>query len=50
MNICLQDPGAAVPEVEEDSDLDDEAALHFYKQMEERLKLKRKGNEPEPEE
>uniref|UniRef100_A0A671WC15 UTP3 small subunit processome component n=1 Tax=Sparus aurata TaxID=8175 RepID=A0A671WC15_SPAAU len=33
----------------EDSDLDDEAALHFYKQMEERLKLKRKGNEPEPE-
>ncbi|XP_030276976.1 something about silencing protein 10 [Sparus aurata] len=45
-----KDPGAAVPEVEEDSDLDDEAALHFYKQMEERLKLKRKGNEPEPEE
>ncbi|KAM8757148.1 something about silencing protein 10 [Acanthopagrus schlegelii] len=45
-----KDSGAAVPEVEVDSDLDDEAALRFYKQMEERLKLKRKGNEPEPEE
>ncbi|XP_073324731.1 something about silencing protein 10 [Pagrus major] len=47
-----KDSGAAVPEVEEDldSDLDEEAALRFYKQMEERLKLKRKGNDPEAEE
>ncbi|CAB1459542.1 unnamed protein product [Pleuronectes platessa] len=39
-------------EVEEDSDsdLDDEAALRFYKEVEERLKLKRKSKNPEDEE
>ncbi|KAM9409260.1 something about silencing protein 10 [Pholidichthys leucotaenia] len=30
-----------------DSDLDEESALRFYRQAEERLKLKRKGNDPE---
>ncbi|XP_029359074.1 something about silencing protein 10 [Echeneis naucrates] len=36
------------PEVEEasDSDLDEEAALRFYRDAEERLKLKRKSNTP----
>lgn len=40
-----------MPEVEEDSDsdLDEEAALRFYREMEERLKLKRKGNNTEAE-
>lgn len=40
-----------MPEVEEDSDsdLDEEAALRFYRDMEEQLKLKRKGNNPEAE-
>ncbi|XP_062260374.1 something about silencing protein 10 [Platichthys flesus] len=39
-------------EVEEDSDsdLDDEAALRFYREVEERLKLKRKSKNPEDEE
>lgn len=47
-----KDSGETVPEVEEasDSDLDEEAALRFYKDVEERLKLKRKGNNPEAEE
>ncbi|KAG7244732.1 hypothetical protein INR49_029751 [Caranx melampygus] len=47
-----KDSGETMPEVEEasDSDLDEEAALRFYKDVEERLKLKRKGNNPEAEE
>lgn len=39
-----------MPEVEEDSDLEEEAALRFYRDMEKQLKLKRKGNDPEAEE
>lgn len=52
MLICLQDSGAAIPEADEDSDsdLDEEAALRFYRDVAERLKLKRKGNDPEAEE
>lgn len=50
LNIDLQDSGATVPEVEEDSDLEEEAALRFYRDMEKQLKLKRKGNDPEAEE
>lgn len=40
-----------MPEVEEDSDsdLDDEAALRFYRDVEERVKLKRKSKDPEVE-
>lgn len=47
-----KDSGDAPPEVEEDSDsdLDEEAALRFYKEVEERSKLKRKINVPEAEE
>ncbi|TMS19092.1 Something about silencing protein 10 [Larimichthys crocea] len=45
-----KDSGATVPEVEEDSDLEEEAALRFYRDMEKQLKLKRKGNDPEAEE
>lgn len=42
------DSGGAVPEAEEeDSDLDEEAALRFYRDVQERLKLKRKGDGPE---
>ncbi|XP_013128745.1 something about silencing protein 10 [Oreochromis niloticus] len=46
-----KESGEAVPEAEEesDSDLDEEEALRFYKEAEERLKLKRKGNNPEDE-
>ncbi|XP_053171333.1 something about silencing protein 10 [Scomber japonicus] len=42
------DSGETVPEIEEDSDsdLDEEAALQFYRGVEERLKLKRKTNDP----
>lgn len=49
---CLQDSEETLPEVEEDSDsdLDEEAALRFYREVEQRSKLKRKGNEPEAEE
>ncbi|XP_069391761.1 something about silencing protein 10 [Paralichthys olivaceus] len=36
--------------VDSDSDLDDEAALRFYREVEERLKLKRKSKNPEAEE
>jgi len=45
------DSGETVPEIEEDSDseLDEEAALRFYKGVEERSKLKRKTNDPEAE-
>lgn len=44
-----KDPDATMPEVQEDSDsdLDEEAALRFYREVEERLKLKRKCNKPE---
>ncbi|XP_044073649.1 something about silencing protein 10 [Siniperca chuatsi] len=47
-----KDSGEAMPEVEEDSDsdLDEEAALRFYKDVEERVKLKRKSNNPDAEE
>ncbi|KAM4613840.1 something about silencing protein 10 isoform 2-T2 [Polymixia lowei] len=43
--------GEAVPEAagDSDSDLDEEAALHFYRGVEERLKLKRKSKQNEPE-
>ncbi|XP_034389246.1 something about silencing protein 10 isoform X2 [Cyclopterus lumpus] len=45
-----KDSGEATPEVE-DSDLDEEAALRFYREVEERSKLKRKRNDvPEAEE
>ncbi|XP_054472833.1 something about silencing protein 10 isoform X2 [Anoplopoma fimbria] len=46
-----KDSGEAMPEDEEDSDsdLDEEAALRFYRDVEERSKLKRKGNDPEVE-
>lgn len=41
-----------MPEVEKDSDsdLDEEAALRFYREVEQKLKLKRKGNVAEDEE
>uniref|UniRef100_A0A4W6FL43 UTP3 small subunit processome component n=1 Tax=Lates calcarifer TaxID=8187 RepID=A0A4W6FL43_LATCA len=44
-----KDSGETLPEVEEDSDsdLDEEAALRFYKDMEERVKLKRKSDDEE---
>lgn len=47
-----KDLAEAVSEVTEnsDSELDEEAALRFYKGVEERLKLKRKGKAPEAEE
>ncbi|KAK2915195.1 something about silencing protein 10 [Channa argus] len=43
--------GETMAKVKEDSDseLDEEAALRFYRDMEERLKLKRKGNNSEAE-
>lgn len=43
--------GEVAPEVAEDSesDLDEEAALRFYRGVEDRLKLKRKGKNVEPE-
>lgn len=47
-HVMLQ-AGESEPEVEEDSDLDEEAALRFYRDMEERLKLKRKGSDPKAE-
>ncbi|XP_031710795.1 something about silencing protein 10 isoform X2 [Anarrhichthys ocellatus] len=43
------DSGETNPEVEEDSDLDEEAALRFYREIEQRSKLKRKGKDPEAE-
>ncbi|XP_018556099.1 LOW QUALITY PROTEIN: something about silencing protein 10 [Lates calcarifer] len=47
-----KDSGETLPEVEEDSDsdLDEEAALRFYKDMEERVKLKRKSDDAGAEE
>ncbi|CAL1609502.1 unnamed protein product [Knipowitschia caucasica] len=41
---------ASMDEEDSDSDLDEEAALQFYKGVEQRLKLKRKGRTPEAEE
>lgn len=51
-NKMKKDSEETLPEVEEDSDfdLDEEAALRFYRDMEERLKLKRTRNAPEAEE
>ncbi|KAK9528842.1 hypothetical protein VZT92_012980 [Zoarces viviparus] len=45
-----QDSGETNPEVEEDSDLDEEAALRFYREIEQRSKLKRKVKGPVAEE
>ena len=46
--FCLQDSGETMPDVEgSDSDLDEEAALRFYRDMEKQLKLKRKGHNAE---
>uniref|UniRef100_A0A1A8J6K2 UTP3, small subunit (SSU) processome component, homolog n=1 Tax=Nothobranchius kuhntae TaxID=321403 RepID=A0A1A8J6K2_NOTKU len=45
------DSGETLPEAEDsDSDLDEEAALRFYKEVEEQVKLKRKSKNPEAEE
>lgn len=51
MHVCCQDSGETMPEAEKDSDsdLDEEAALRFYRDIEEQLKLKRKGNTTEAE-
>ncbi len=48
----MQDSGATTPEDEEDSDseLDEESALRFYRDVEQQTRLKRKGNDPEAEE
>ncbi|XP_032406343.1 something about silencing protein 10-like [Xiphophorus hellerii] len=43
----MQDSGETPPE-NSDSDLDEDAALRFYKEVEERVKLKRKNKNPEP--
>lgn len=43
----MQDCGETPPE-NSDSDLDEDAALRFYKEVEERVKLKRKNKNPEP--
>lgn len=50
--LCCQKPGEPVPEIEEDSnsDLDEEAALRFYRKIEEQVKLKRKAKTEEDEE
>ncbi|KAI3369956.1 hypothetical protein L3Q82_024765 [Scortum barcoo] len=47
-----KDSEETMPDAEEgsDSDLDEEAALRFYRDMEERAKLKRKSKKPEAEE
>ncbi|XP_023810630.1 something about silencing protein 10 [Oryzias latipes] len=47
-----KDSDETVPEAEDDSDsdLDEEAALNFYREMEKRTKLKRKNSRPEAEE
>ncbi|XP_039971956.1 something about silencing protein 10 [Xiphias gladius] len=51
-NTKEEDSGETMPEVQEDSDsdLDEEAALRFYRDVEERLKLKRKRNDAKAEE
>ncbi|XP_074534189.1 something about silencing protein 10 isoform X1 [Halichoeres trimaculatus] len=48
----VKDSVKALPEAEEDSDsdLDEEAALRFYRDVEQRLKIKRKSSAPELEE
>ncbi|XP_041671066.1 something about silencing protein 10 isoform X1 [Cheilinus undulatus] len=51
-NKNKKDSGEAHPEAEEDSDsdLDEEAALRFYRDIEQRMKKKRKSDVPEAEE
>ncbi|KAG7478439.1 hypothetical protein MATL_G00080400 [Megalops atlanticus] len=46
---AAEESGSAEAAGESDSDLDEEAALRFYRQQEERLKLKRSKAEPEEE-
>lgn len=50
----MQDSGETPSEAEEDSDsdsdLDEAAALRFYRELEERVKLKRKSTNPPAEE
>lgn len=50
--FCRQKSEEPVPEVEEgsDSDLDEEAALRFYREIEQQAKLKRKAKTEEEEE
>lgn len=50
--LCWQKSGEPVPDVEEssDSDLDEEAALRFYREIEQQVKLKRKAKTEEDEE
>ncbi|XP_024125299.1 something about silencing protein 10 [Oryzias melastigma] len=47
-----KDPDDTLPESvgDSDSDLDEEAALNFYREVEKRVKLKRKNKDPEAEE
>lgn len=49
--LCWQKSGEPVPDIEEDShsDLDEEAALRFYREIEEQVKLKRKAKTEEDE-
>lgn len=47
----MQDSGETLSSDEDsESELDEEAALSFYREVEERAKLKRKSKEPEAEE
>lgn len=46
----LQDSGETLPAEDSDSDLDEEAALRFYREVEARSKSKRKRRAPEAEE
>lgn len=50
--LCWQKSAEPVPDIEVDSnsDLDEEAALHFYREIEEQVKLKRKAKNQEDEE
>lgn len=50
--LCTQDSGKVVAETgtASDSDLDEEAALRFYREVEQRIKLKRKKKPQEAEE
>lgn len=50
--LCLQKSTESVSDIEEDanSDLDEEAALRFYREIEEQVKLKRKAKTEENEE
>lgn len=49
--FCRQKSGEPPPDIEEDSnsDLDEKAALRFYREIEEQVKLKRKGKTKENE-